>query len=197
MASRVKLPPPPADLSLRKLPLVTLRSELYRIHRSTHNWRYFGKDISERFDDPQGQYGVLYGATSPEAAFAEVFLRHLSRMDIAETDLEVRSMSTFTPKSLRGVDLTSPGLRRLSCDNRISTERPYHTTQQWSRALYLHPQQPDGIIYRSRHNPRFQCVALFDRCTGKLADRKTEEMMGPVWRAWVANQLFKYRIAMT
>ncbi len=197
MAASVTLPAPPADLSSRKLPLVTLRSDLYRIHRSAHNWRYFGKTLSERFDDPQGLYGMLYGATSAEAAFAEVFLRHLSCMDIAETDLTVRSMSTFGPESLRCVDLTGPGLRRLSCDNRIATERPYRTTQQWSRALHMHPQRPDGIVYRSRHNPRFRCVALFDRCTGKLAGLKTEEMMGPVWRAWVADQLLKYRIAMT
>ena len=197
MAPRVRLPAPPTDLPSRKLPLVTLKSQLCRIHRSTQHWRYFGKNVSQRFDDPQARYGVLYGATSPDAAFAEVFLRHLSRMDIAEADLTVRALSFFTPKSLRCVDLTGPGLRRLSCDNRISTEKPYQNAQQWSRALYLHPQKPDGILYRSRHNPRFRCVALFDRCTGKLAHRNTEELMGPVWRAWVAARLFKYQIALT
>jgi hypothetical protein len=47
---------------------------------------------------------VLYAATRPEAAFAEVFLRQLSLMLIRELDLHERSISEITCKT--------PALRR-------------------------------------------------------------------------------------
>jgi len=196
MAPKPGLPPPPADLSTRKLPLSPVKGLLFRIHRTDRPWRYFGKNISERFDDPLGKYGVLYAAGQPEAAFAEVFLRQLSLMVVAEVDLRARSLTSIAANSLRCVDLTGAGLRKLSCDNRISTEKPFTTTGLWSRAIYSHPQQPDGIIYRSRHNPRFRCLALFDRCDARLSAHKTEELMVAPLRAWTAKQLKHYNLAL-
>jgi hypothetical protein len=195
MAPKATLPPPPADFSTRKLPLATVKGSLYRIHRTEHHWRYFGKNASERFDDPLKQYGVLYVSTRPDAAFAEVFLRALSLMVIDEADLRVRSLATFAANSLQCVDLTGSGLRKLSCDNRISTEKPYATVGLWSRALYTHPQQPDGIIYRSRHNPRFRCLALFERCAAKLSAGSSEELMGLTRRSWTSDQLDRYDLS--
>ncbi len=191
------MPPPPADLATRKLPLVTLSGDLFRIHRRIHNWRYFGRNKSERFDDPLGVFGVLYGSTTAEAAFAEVFLRQLASMSVAHVDLQARAISTFNARPLRCVELTGSGLRKLSCDNRISTEKPHQTTRLWSRALFLHPQQPDGLVYRSRHNPRFRCLALFDRCDAKLAEVRSEPLMDPPRRAWCSGQLDRYALAMT
>lgn len=196
MERRIRLLEPPADLARRKLPLRTIKGSLYRIHRSLDNWRHFGKTKFERFDDPLAKYGVLYAAIQPEAAFAEVFLRNLSWMVISEQDLVDRSISAFAAASLRCVDLTGEGLRKLSCDNRISTEKPYHTVGLWSRALHNHPQRPDGIICRSRHNPRFKCLALFDRCDRRLVDEATDALMGKAWRAWTAGQLKKYNLAL-
>ena len=197
MALNSRLPPPPADLATRKLPLVTISGDLFRIHQTIHNWRYFGRNKSERFDDPQGVFGVLYGSTTADAAFAEVFLRKLASMSVAQVDLQSRAVSTFNPRPLKCVELTGSGLRKLSCDNRISTEKPYRTTHLWSRALFLHPQQPDGLIYRSRHNPRFRCLALFDRCDAKLTDVRSEPLMDPPRRAWCSVQLDRYDLAMT
>ena len=196
MAPKATLPRPPTDLPTRKLPLATVKGSLYRIHRTVHHWQYFGKNASERFDDPLKRYGVLYVSTQPEAAFAEVFLRALSLMVVDEVDLRARSLAAFAANSLRCVDLTGSGLRKLSCDNRISTEKPYATVGLWSRALYIHPQQPDGIIYRSRHNPRFRCLALFDRCAAKLSAGSSEELMGVTRRAWTADQLVRYALSL-
>jgi hypothetical protein len=195
MAPKATLPPPPTDLPTRKLPLATVKGSLYRIHRTVHHWQYFGKNASERFDDPLKRYGVLYVSTQPEAAFAEVFLRTLSLMVVDEVDLRARSLASFAANSLRCLDLTGSGLRKLSCDNRISTEKPYTTVGLWSRALYTHPQQPDGIIYRSRHNPRFRCLALFDRCAAKLSAGSSEELMGVTRRAWTSDQLVRYDLS--
>jgi hypothetical protein len=197
MARNSRLPPPPADLATRKLPLVTISGHLFRIHLTTHNWRYFARNKSERFDDPQGVFGVLYGSTTADAAFAEVFLRKLASMSVAQADLQSRAVSTFHARRLRCVELTGSGLRKLSCDNRISTEKPYQTTHLWSRALFLHPQQPDGLVFRSRHNPRFRCLALFDRCDAKLMDVRSEPLMDPPRRAWCSVQLDRYDLAMT
>src|ERR1035437_8919802 len=197
MALNSRLPPPPADLATRKLPLVTISGDLFRIHQTIHNWRYFGRNKSERFDDPQGVFGVLYGSTTADAAFAEVFLRKLASMSVAQVDLQSRAISTFNARPLKCVELTGSGLRKLSCDNRISTEKPYRTTHLWSRALFLHPQQPDGLVYRSRHNPRFRCLALFDRCDAKLTDVRSEPLMDPPRRAWCSVQLDRYDLAMT
>lgn len=196
MAPKVTLPPPPTDLPTRKLPLVTVKGSLYRIHRTVQHWRYFGKNASERFDDPLKRYGVLYVSSRPEAAFAEVFLRTLSLMVVDEVDLRARSLTSFAANSLRCLDLTGSGLRKLWCDNRISTEKPYTTVGLWSRALYTHPQQPDGIIYRSRHNPRFRCLALFDRCAAKLSARSSEELMGVTRRGWTSDQLVRYDLSL-
>ncbi|HLH55884.1 MAG TPA: RES family NAD+ phosphorylase [Verrucomicrobiae bacterium] len=197
MALDSRLPPPPSDLAARKLPLVTIRGDLFRIHRAIHTWRHFGRNMSERFDDAQGVFGVLYASTTPDAAFAEVFLRKLASMSVAQVDLEARAISTLKARPPRCVELTGSGLRKLSCDNRISTETPYQTTRLWSRALFLHPQQPDGLVYRSRHNPRFRCLALFDRCDAKLTEVRSEPLMDPPRRAWCSVQLDRYALAMT
>ena len=197
MALNSRLPPPPADLATRKLPLVTISGDLFRIHQKLHNWRYFGRNKFERFDDPHGVFGVLYGSTTADAAFAEVFLRKLASMSVAQADLQSRAVSTFNARPLKCVERTGSGLRKLSCDNRISPEKPYRTTHLWSRALFLHPQQPDGLVYRSRHNPRFRCLALFDRCDAKLTDVRSEPLMDPPRRAWCSVQLDRYDLAMT
>lgn len=190
------LPLPPADLHNRKLPLKVVSGKIFRIHRTAVSGLHFGKSRAQRFDDPLGQYGVLYAALRPEAAFAEVFLRHLSLMLVRELDLEERSISEICCDSLCCVDLTAAGLRRLSCDNRIATETPYDIVGQWSRALFLHPQHPDGIVYRSRHNPQFKCVALFDRCQAQLSQILTEGLMSESRQPWTTAQVDKYKLAL-
>jgi hypothetical protein len=193
-----RLPAPPADLSTRDLPITSVKGPIYRIFRTTRGWDYFGTGKSERFDDPARKYGVLYAAIRPDAAFAEVFLRTLSPMIVAERDLVDRSLVTIVTRPLRCVDLLSEGLRKISCDNRVSTEQPYNTTGLWSRAFFEHPAKPDGIIYRSRHNPDLRCLALFDRCRPKLRPKNAviEELMGTKRRGWTADQLDKYDLAM-
>jgi hypothetical protein len=119
-----KLPPPPANLSTSDLPVTFVKGPIYRIFRNSRNWDYFGKGNSERFDDPAMKFGVLYAAVQPDAAFAEVFLRKLSSMVVAEQDLVERSLVTIPTRPLRRVDLLREGLRTISCDSRISTEKP-------------------------------------------------------------------------
>lgn len=39
------------------------------------------------------------------------------------------------------------------------------------------PSQPDGLLFRARHDPDRVCAALFDRVSGVLS----EERMGSLW----------------
>ncbi len=189
-----RLPSPPADIASRSLPVRRVRV-LFRIHRSADACLYFSKSGDGRFDDPHRRYGVLYAGLKSEAAFAEVFLRHLSQMLILESDLEQRALSEIGCRALDCVDLTGSGLRQLSCDNRIATETPYRTPGLWSRSIFEHPQQPGGLIYLSRHNPQLKCVAIFDSYIGHLSVKSTEPLLRGSRRAWTIDQISKYRLA--
>ena len=195
VSSPSKLPLPPADLTSRSLPLRRIQGSLFRIHHSTSKWAYFGKNGDGRFDDPLKRYGMLYAALRPEAAFAEVFLRQLSLMLVLESGLQERSLSEIICKPINCVDLTGSGLRRLSCDKRVSTEKSYSTTGCWSRAIFEHPQRPDGIIYLSRHNPQFRCVALFERGVSRFSLKSRQGLLSGSCRAWTIRQIKKYKLA--
>jgi RES domain-containing protein len=191
-AKSAKLPQPPLDLASRKLPLTRFSGRIYRIHQSKYSALFFGKDGSCRFDDPLQKYGVLYGSLKPEAAFAEVFLRRLDQILIEEDAIRERSLGEIRLQSLAFVDLTGAGLRRLSCDNRIATEVPYRTTSLWSRALFEHPQKPAGIIYRSRHNPKLKCIAIFSTFSHKLKLTNSTNLLARSLTSWTVHQIARY-----
>jgi len=71
-------------------------------------------------------------------------------------------------RSLRLVDLTADGLVRLGADARLTTGR-YDIAQRWSRALWEHPSAPDGVLYRSRHDPSRMSAAIFDRASDAIS----------------------------
>lgn len=194
-AKSAKLPSPPADLSTRKLPLTRLSGRIYRVHQSKYSALFFGKDGSCRFDDPLKKYGVLYACLGPDGAFAEVFLRHLEQALIEEESIRERSLAVIHLESVALVDLTGDGLRRISCDNRIATEVPYPTTSLWSRALFEHPRKPAGIIYRSRHNPKLKCIAIFSTFSRKLKLLESTNLLGRSLRSWTVDQLDRYNLS--
>ncbi len=198
MAARTTagLPSPQTDLHARKLPLKIVKGRIYRIHRSGRECLSFSKNASGRFDDPLKEYGILYASREPEGALAEVFLRRLSMMLVREAELQERSISEIVCAPLHCVDLTGAGLRIMSGDNRVKTEVPYLDAGEWSRLFFTHAQHPDGILYRSRHHPRFKCLGLFDRCQSKLNLTGTEELMSGARRNWTIGQISKYRLAL-
>lgn len=65
---------PLEDLRERELPLITYSDVAYCVYGLNRNPRYFGKHRTSRFDDPFGEYGVMYVAVTPEGAFAETLL---------------------------------------------------------------------------------------------------------------------------
>ena len=121
---------------------------------------HFGRAGTGRFDDPSKKFGVLYLGVSARAAFVEVLGQELG---LASEDLRARVMSTLVAAApARLVDLTGAHLPRLGLDARVFAAS-HAAAQRWSQAFHVHPSQPDGLLYRCRHDPSELAVALFDR----------------------------------
>jgi hypothetical protein len=171
-------PLPPADLGRLRLPLDVLgpRERWWRIHDANFAALFFGKTRRYRFDDPLRQYGVLYVGRNVRCAFVETLgagvtdrRRPLRRVSLK--DLEHRALACVRAlRPLRLVDLRDRGLQALGADGRLTTG-DYRIAQEWSRALWEHPEQPDGILFRSRHDPSKICAALFERCASAVVAR--------------------------
>jgi RES domain len=133
------------------------------MHSVEHDPVYFGRTGLGRFDDPEGEYGVLYVAGDAFGAFVESFGRSPGRNIVSWDALRRRPLSTLEPRRpLRLVDLTGSGLARIGATAAISTDA-YEKAQAWSRALHDHPETPDGLRYRLKHDPSRFGVAIFDR----------------------------------
>lgn len=151
---------PPVDLNERELPVTTTWGPWFRCARVGREVVFFGRTGEGRFDDPHGEFGVLYAALEPQAAFIEVFG---GQPFIPRHFIVSRTMATLAserPATL--VDLRGPHLARLGIDARVSAA-DHLPAKMWSRAFYLHPSRPDGILYRSRRDPSRLAIALFDR----------------------------------
>ena len=186
-------PPPPSDLSQRKLPLKTLAAAtiFYRVHQAKYNPIYFSSSGGGRFDTPEG---VIYLAIDEYAAFRETIGRFSKYRLISSEELEKRRMTEIKSDcSLSLVDLTGKGLTLLDADARLLTG-DYTIAQQWSKALQDHPSNPDGIYYRSRYDPSRFCLALYQVQTdSKLQVANTYDFMSDEYLARLANILDEYK----
>jgi hypothetical protein len=187
---------PPADFATRDLPIETVAagSVFLRIHRTDLGPIHFGTSGDNRFDDPDGQYGVLYAAHSLEGAFAETCLREVGATLVPMMRLALRSVTRVeVTAELRLVALHGLGLARLGATAAV-TSGMYDASQAWSRAIHDHPSAVDGMIYRSNHDNGELCVALFDCCHPRLAARATEPRISD--RARLAALLDRYKIGL-
>ena len=171
-------PLPPPDLNDRELPLKRFPATTVwsRLHHRTEGPIFFGRSGNHRFDAPAQEFGVLYLGADVNAAFVETFLREPGKTLIAESDIEARHLSKITAsRMLNLVEVTGPGLVRIGATAVVSSG-PHHISQQWSLALWSHPQTPDGLLYRARHDDARFCAAVFDR----VGDILTDEPIGPL-----------------
>ncbi len=170
---------PPPDLPARPLPLVALAGPWFRAYRLANDPLYFGRRATERFDDPAKGYGVCYVGDSVTCAFIEtlpaiVDLPGRAVLGVYRTALHERGWARVdlgnVGAPLRLVDLTGPGLARLTADADLCSCPAYAMPQRWSRALHEHPESPDGLLYWARHDPSLLSLALFDdRVAGRIA----------------------------
>ncbi len=128
-----------------------------------------GHGLPARFDDPEGRYGVLYVAQERMGAFIETFGRKPGKRRFFSSQLASRRLATVgARRDLRLVDFRGDGLPQLGATAEV-TSGPYDLSRAWSRALYEHPREPDGICYRLKHAPGRAGVAIFDRAEGDVA----------------------------
>lgn len=185
------LPPPPADLRDRELPIAEEGGPWMRMHPVEHDPVFFGRTGLSRFDDPRGEYGVLYAAEDAFGAFIESFGRAPGRNVVSWEKLRSRPLSSIeAERLLRLVDLTGGGLARLGATAAIFTD-DYEKAQEWSRALHDHPFGPDGLRYRLKHDPSRAGVAIFER-VGALRARSLGTMIAPEHEKLLAAILKEY-----
>lgn len=157
----------------------------YRISDRRHgSAMHFSKGPDARWNDPNGDYGVLYVADRPETAFAETFGHALMKnlppaADKFVTLVELQERHLYRVRSERELILAlfhGPGLPALNLDARLLTTLDYQISQAWARWAFEAPAAPNGIRYPSRPLPGRDNTALFDLCRDVLK----EEDLGPL-----------------
>lgn len=143
---------------------------------------YFGRDGTNRYDDPAKFYGVLYlGPDLPTALMESVFHKHQwdrdSKRSVALAEVEQRLVRAVGAMSeLNLADLTAEsvmaGFFGLNLEQLAS--RDYSYTQQVSAQVHSMTDPDglprfDGVLYPSRNNYPSVSIALFDRSRGKVA----------------------------
>lgn len=186
----------------KRLPVtrVTAGSCWMRIHAQARSALWFGPGTGRqpihRFDDPSGRFRVCYLGTTVEVCFAETFLRHPPVRILALDDLADRSIATVeVRRDLRLVPIHGSSLARLGVTAELASGSDYEGSQLWSRALWEHSDQPDGILYRSRHDDSALCVALYDRAKDGLAFVRDDSLADDAQR--LARLLRRYGLGLT
>jgi hypothetical protein len=158
-------PGPSSDLHLRSLPIREFSDLKYRTYREGRSAVFYGRSGRNRFDDPLGEYGVLYAALDQHGAFIETFGRSTGNRTLSTPELAERHLARLsTRRPLKMVDLVASGsLAKIGADSRLFAGE-HSVAQGWSRAFYEYPHvATDGILYPARHDPSRTALAIFDR----------------------------------
>lgn len=170
MTKRLRYPIPGRTFATHALPIVDIHRSWLRLHDARFGPIYFNRAATLRFNAPAGEFGVLYLADSEACAFAETFAHDPGTRLVSLAQLSARGLATVTSSSpLRLVDLTGPGLRRLGGDGSVVNGLSYRCSQRWALAIHQHPEAPDGILYRARHDQDLLAAAVFDRAASRLS----------------------------
>jgi hypothetical protein len=142
---------------------------------------FYGCDGTNRYDAPDGSYGVIYlGLTLPTALMESVFHKHRWALDEARSIAlaEVRSRLVRAVGVLEGLelaDLTAPGVMAAHFGLNLEqlASRGYEHTQRISAEVHAIRGADglpsfDGVLYPSRNNYPQPSVALFDSAQGKV-----------------------------
>jgi hypothetical protein len=182
MSDEPRTPLPPAELA-RKSPLLRViqpTQGLLRLHDARFDARCFGpapgSPPAGRFDPPEGAYRTCYAGLSLEACFVEKLCRTELRV-LSLARCAALSIARLGPsRPLRLVELFGAGLSAVGATADVAHGR-YRFSRAWGAALWAHPVQPDGIVWRSRLDDDQFCVALFDRCREALTVQASEPLL--------------------
>ncbi len=186
----------------KRLPLSRVRAGTHwlRIHAQARSPLWFGpahgRPAIHRFDDSSGRVRVCYFGTTLEVCFAETFLRNPPVRILALDDLAERSIATVElRRDLRLVPIHGPSLARLGVTAELASGNIYAISQLWSRALWEHGDQPDGILYRSRHDDSALCAAVYDLAKDDLVMIHDQSLTGDSQQ--LARLLRRYGLGLT
>jgi RES domain len=195
-------PLPPPDLHARRLPIHVHEAGwgLWRIHPADLSILFFGPAKGQpprgRWDAPDGRFHVCYLAEHSYAAFAETFLREPGAMVLETEDLQARSLARIRVLApLRLVAMHGPGLHVVGA-TAASCTGDYAVSRAWAAALHDHPDAPDGIRYRARHDDDGFAVALFDRAERMVVDAQSEPLTHPSNLGFLAECLNRYEMGL-
>jgi hypothetical protein len=143
----------------------------FRASRHPTPWnafRFFGP-VNARFDHheepPHVQdRGILYAATHPRAALAEVF--QAGRLIDVHTD-EPWLVGFRLARPVRLLDLLGLWPTRAGASVAINSG-PRPTARRWARVMYASYPEAQGLWYGSSMAANAPCVALFERAVGAL-----------------------------
>lgn len=157
-------PAPPKLFHQLSLPVSQVQQVGFRLNKAHHNSAiYFDRSGMGRFDI-QNTLGVLYLAETLPGAFIETFGRRLGVSYVSREFIRTRNLfAVESDRPLQLVDLYGSGLAKLGADSELTSGRNYQLSRSWSRAIYEHPQQVDGIRFFSRHDNTQLCWGLFER----------------------------------
>ena len=142
---------------------------------------HYGRDGTNRYDDPAQYFGVLYlGFDLPTALMESVFHKHkwtsskkrpITLSEIASRLVRVAGVL----EDIQLADLTAPNVMAASFGLNLGqlVSRRYGHTQRISATIYAMQTRNgaplfDGILYPSRNNFPSTSIALFDRAASKL-----------------------------
>jgi len=173
---------------------------LFRVHRIGHGALFFspppGAPPAGRWDAPADEFGVCYLGEASFVAFAETLLRKPGESVVESVELQARGMARFrVQRDLRLVALHGAGLARVGATASVCTG-PYAVTRAWSLALHEHPERPDGIRYRARHDDDGFAIALFDRAGDGVRELETRGLLAPDGAGELAAWLDRYAIGL-
>ena len=158
-------PEPPSDLGSRS-PLtftIAVGATIFRLHDRGKGALFFGKTGRNRFDSPDGSFGVLYAAVDEHCAFIETFGQSTGIRIVTRSSLEKGVLSFLkVTEPLLLIDLArSGGLARVGADGRLLSGS-HAIAQRWSAALRNHPVSAKGLLYPARHDVARYACALYD-----------------------------------
>lgn len=141
--------------------------EFIRIHQTVHGPVFFGPRAGvqpqNRYDAPNGQYRMLYGAEELSGAFVEAVLRRPGRI-LRRAFVEERAWSILrVRRPLKLAKLYDEGLQWHGVHAGTIGVDEYTPSRQLALDFYVEFPSLDGLAYRSRYNNGQICFALFDR----------------------------------
>jgi RES domain len=172
-------------LSAADVPLKTVDARELVQHASRTAYRdsplHFGADGTNRYDDPDRAYGVLYLAYDLQTVLMEsLFHQHqwhkqkkrsVTRSEAARR--MIRAVGVLVDLHL--ADLTAPDVMATAFGLNLSqlASRRYIHTQRISRTIHAMTDSTgtplyDGTLYPSRNNYPAACIALFERVKEKV-----------------------------